>query len=320
MKTLFLTAAFTACLGLFSNNGFAQNEKRQTQKKEEIIIKKNDNSPSKMIIEVDSNQITINGKPVSDFNGDVIVLKRNFLGGDNNSLFSAGPDVNIFKSSNKAFLGVLTAKGDKGAIIKNVINESSAKKAGLEEGDIITKFGSKDITSPGDLRDAVSAYEPGNEVSVTYLRSGNEKITQIKLGKAPNNGPVTYNMDSLRNSMNRFNNGRGGYGFGMPRLPEDHYNFFNRQPHLGLKIEDTKDNQGAKVLEVQKDSPAEKAGIKAGDVITEMNGQKINNVDEVKSHLQQSDNKVDYKMKARRGDAEIDFDVHISKILKSVNV
>lgn len=320
MKTLFLSAAITACLGLFSNNGFAQKEKPQTQKKEEIIIRKDNNSPSKMIIEVDSNQITINGKPVSDFNGDVTVLKRNFLGGDNNPFFSPAPDVSIFKSSNKAFLGVLTVKGDKGAVIKNVVDESSAKKAGLEEGDIITKFGSKDITSPGDLREAVSAFHPGDEVTVTYLRSGNQKTTQIKLGKAPNYGPATYNMDSLRNLMNQFYNGRGEYGFGMPQLPGDQYNFFNRQPHLGLKIEDTKDNQGAKVLEVQKGSPADKAGMKAGDVITEMNGQKINNVDEVKSHLRQSDNKSDFKMKAKRGNSEMDFDVHIPKPLKSVNV
>ncbi len=51
-----------------------------------------------------------------------------------------------------------------------------------------------------------------------------------------------------------------------------------------------------------------------------MNGQKINNIDEVKAHLRQSDNKADYKMKAKRGNAEMDFDVHIPKTLKSVNV
>lgn len=320
MKTFFLSAVITVCLGLFSNHSFAQKENSQTQKKEEIIIKKDANSPSKMIIEVDSNQITINGKPASDFNGDVTVLRRNFLNGDNKSFFSTGPNVSIFKNSDKAFLGVLTAKDDKGAIIKNIVDESSAKKSGLEEGDVITKLGSTDITSPLDLREAVSVHQPGDEVAVTYLRSGNEKTTQIKLGKAPTRESLSYNIDSLKNLMKQFKNGRGGYDFMMPQLPGDHYNFFNRQPHLGLKIEDTKDNHGAKVLEVQKGSPADKAGIKAGDVITEMNGQEINNVDEVKSHLQQSDNGADYKMKAKRGNSEMDFDIHIPKTLKSVNI
>ena len=319
MKTLFLAAAFTTCLGLFSNDSFAQKEKPQIQKKEEIIIRKNDDSPSKMIIEMDSNHITINGKPIEDFNGDVTVLRRNLLGGDNDSFFSPGPGISIFRSSNKAFLGVLTAKVDSGAIIKNVVDESSAKKAGLEEDDIITRVGDKDITSPGDLKEAISSYEPGDKVSINYLRSGKKKTIEVALGKASNDGAITYSIDSLRNLMNRFNNGNN-YNFRMPQLPGDHFNFYGNKPSLGLKIEDTKEGNGIKVLEVQPGSPADKAGIKVDDIITKINGEKTDNVDEARSRLLQSDNKNEYKIGAKRNNKEMNFEVHIPKNLKSIKI
>lgn len=319
MKTLFLSAVITACFGLMSNNIFAQKEKPEVQKKEEIIIKKDDAGPSKMTIEMDSNRITINGKPISAFNGDVTVLRRNFLGGDDHSFSSPGPGISIFKSSNKAFLGVLTAKVDDGAIIKNVVDESSAKKAGLEEDDIITRLGDKDITSPDDLRNAVGSYQPGDEVTVNYLRAGKKKTVQLALGKAPANAATTYNMDSLKNLLQQFNNGNG-YNFGMGQLPYDYFNFRNNRPSLGLKIEDTKTDNGVKVLEVQSGSPAAKAGVKVDDIITEVNGEKTDNVNEVRSQIMKSDNKNEFKIKAKRGNMDKEFDIHIPKSLKSIKI
>ena len=47
MKTIILSAMFTACCGLFSNNGFAQKEPSQNSKNEEIIIRKNAHDPQK---------------------------------------------------------------------------------------------------------------------------------------------------------------------------------------------------------------------------------------------------------------------------------
>src|SRR6185437_7060250 len=124
MKAFFITAAFTACCGLFATNGFAQKE--QSQLKTTIVI--------------DSNNITINGKPLADYNGDVTVFKRNFMGGKRNGFNSPTQSFTFFGNAGKAFLGVLTAKVDKGVVIKNVIDESSAQEAGLKDDDIITKF------------------------------------------------------------------------------------------------------------------------------------------------------------------------------------
>jgi len=318
MKTIFLSAMFTACCGLFSSIGFAQKEPSTNGKNEEIIIRKNDQDPQKMIIEIDSNKITVNGKPLADFNGDITVMRRNLNDGNGNNFFRMTPgNLNVFSTSNQAFLGVLTAKTDKGAIIKNVIDESAAKKAGLKNDDIITKFGDKQITSPDDLRNAVQSYKPGDKVAVSFLRDGKDNSATVELGKNAGSS-FTYNLDSLRDMMNGFNPGNN-FNFRMPRQNFD-FNFNSNQSKLGLEIEDTEAGNGAKVLEVEQGSAADKAGLKKGDVITEINGQKVNDVNDIRSEMRQSQNKNDYKIKAKRDKNEMNFEVKIPKVLKSIHI
>jgi serine protease Do len=318
MKTIFLSVIVTVCCGLFSNNGFAQKEQPQIQKKEEIIIRKNDANPQKMIIEIDSNKITVNGKPLADYNGDVTVLEKNFMDNDGNRFFRMAPgNLNVFSTSNNAFLGVLTATTEKGAIIKNIIDESAAKKAGLKNDDIITKLGDKKITSPDDLRNAVQSYKPGDKVTLNYLRDGKKNSVSIELGKTPGNS-MTYHIDSLKDFMNRFDQGNS-FNFRMPRRNFD-FNFQNNPPKLGLKIEDTEDSHGAKVLDVEQGSAAEKAGLKKDDIITEINGEKVNGVNDIRSEINHSENKNDYKIKAKRNNNEMNFEIKIPKLLKRIQI
>lgn len=319
MKTFFITAAFTACCGLFATSCFAQKEQSQLQKNEEIIIRKNNDAPSKTTIIIDSNHVTINGKPLADYNGDVTVLKRSFLGGHENSFNAPGQTLTFFGNSNKAFLGVLTAKAEKGAIIKNVIDESGAQKAGLKDDDVITKFGDKEIATPDDLRNAVQSYKPGDKVMLSYLRDGKSNSVNIELGKAPGSGPMTYSLDSLRNMMGQYFNGNN-YNFSMPQMPGNQFYFHSNRARLGIKIEDTENGNGAKILNVEAGSAADKAGLKIGDIITQMNGEKIKDANDVRSQVMNSGNKNDYKIKLKRGNKEMSVEVHIPKNLNKINV
>lgn len=319
MKTIFLSAMFTACCGLFSLNGFAQNEQPQSKKNEEIIIRKNGEAPSKMLIAIDSNNITINGKPLSDYNGDVTIMRRNFMGGENNNFSIPGQGVTMFNNNDKAFLGVLTAKTEKGALIKNVVDGSAAKKAGLEEGDIITKVNDINISSPEDLRNAIEAKKVGDNVTITYLRDGKVHTQQAELGKNEND-VITLNPNNMQGMLGNnipFNN----YNFRMPQMPRSYnFNHFNERPKMGLRIEDTENGHGVKILDVEQGSAAAKAGLKKDDIVTEINGEKVNDVDDVMSQINQSPNKNDYKIKAKRGDNEKNFDVIIPKVLKKINL
>ena len=319
MKTIFLSAIFTACAGLLSNNGFAQQDQSTLGKNEEIIIRKNDQSPSKTTIVIDSNNITINGKPLADYNGNVSVMKRNFMGGSGNSFSMPGQSFTIFGGSNQAFLGVLTAKVDKGVVIKNVIDESGAQKAGLKEDDIITKFGDKEIKTPDDLRNAVQSHQPGDKVDITYLRDGKINSAKIDLGKTPGSGPMTYNLDSLKNMMGQYFNG-SNHNFRIPQMPGNQFYLNNNKPKLGIKIEDTEDGNGAKILNIDDGSAAQKAGLKTGDIIKQINGEKINDANDVRSQVMQSQNRNDFKIKVKRGNRDMNFEVHTRKVLNSINL
>jgi serine protease Do len=320
MKTIFKAAVFTICCGFLSSTGFAQDEEPTIQKKEEIIIQKNDAAPDKTIIEIDSNKITVNGKPLSNYNGDVTVLRRNFRNLNDNNLFDFPKGtVHLLSSSNSAFLGVLTAKTDKGVVIKNVIDSSAAKKAGLQPADVITKFGGKEISTPEDLSHAVNNYEPGDNVTVNYIRDGKSKSVKVELGKSPR--PATsYRIDRLNDLMKGMNSDND-FNFRMPPMPRNNFNFnYHNQPKLGLKIEDTEEGTGVKVLEVEPGSAAEKAGLKEGDIITEMNGEKVSDVNNVRSEMIHAENKNDYKIKVKRDRNEKTFEVKIPKILKSIQI
>ncbi|MDQ5944456.1 MAG: hypothetical protein QG658_524 [Patescibacteria group bacterium] len=66
-----------------------------------------------------------------------------------------------------------------------VISGSPAAKAGLREGDIITKINDKEITRDNPLQSVVVGFSPGDTVKVTYWRDGKEQTVDVKLEEAP---------------------------------------------------------------------------------------------------------------------------------------
>ena len=86
-----------------------------------------------------------------------------------------------------AYLGVFvqTPANRSGAEVAQVKSGSPAADAGLKAGDVITSFGGETIQSPDDLTAAVAAKAPGNKVSVTYVRNGTTKTTQVTIGTRP---------------------------------------------------------------------------------------------------------------------------------------
>ncbi len=89
---------------------------------------------------------------------------------------------------------------------------------------------------------------------------------------------------------------------------------------MGLEIQDTEDSSGVKIQRVLPDSPAGKAGLKQGDIITEMNGEKVNNVDKVRSEIHNAGNNSEFKIKVLRDKKEMNFDVILHRPLKTTNI
>jgi putative serine protease PepD len=86
-----------------------------------------------------------------------------------------------------AFLGVRIADAENGggAVVAQVDEGQPAADAGLEQGDVITKVDDTEITSGSDLTSAVRSHQPGDTVTITYTRDGDEKTAEVTLGELP---------------------------------------------------------------------------------------------------------------------------------------
>ncbi|MDB5222559.1 MAG: hypothetical protein JWN83_1226 [Chitinophagaceae bacterium] len=311
-KIILLALAWPLC----SYPLYAQKEQKEKTKNNsrEIIIIKSGDKEKKLTIETKDGEVFINGKPSSEYkDDDVNVIRQKFK-----SDFLYTPGANIYFNNrdgeNKGFLGVTTEKADGGVKITDVSKGSAAEKAGLKEGDVITKVGNKNITDPDDLMDAVTTYKPKEEVTISYKRDG--KAGDVKATLGGRSFSRTYSFNS--NGMNDFN-------FTMPKIaPMPHQPFtmawgFGRG-RLGVRIEDTDNDSGVKITDVDDESAAAKAGLKENDIITEVNGKKVKDVNEVRKELGEVKDKNSYNIKAKRNGSDMNFEIKIPKKINKADL
>jgi serine protease Do len=344
LKT-FTVAAFI----WFPFNIFAQDSKKDNQT-EEITIRKKGDKEMNLKVEINGDKIIVNGKPLAEFKDDQIIInKRKMIirDGDDVMNFDLGEAGNSFnfhqdfmkdwnmnegKEASKAFLGVTTEKCDEGAKIMSVSKESAAEKAGLKKGDIITNIGDEKIEDGENLADVIAFKKPKDEIKIGYKRNGKEAKTKAILGEKKRSKSYAYSFNGPEGNMRSFS---------MPSAPTppnvQWYNdenldeleqmgpamemdMFPRQKKLGLKIQDTEEGGNVKVINVEDSSAAAIAGLKKDDIITEINGKKIENTDDAREQLQPDGEKKSYAIKAKRNGTEIVFDVKIPKKLKTANL
>lgn len=316
MKKNLLGASLLAVL--FSGNVFAQQTtettttttKKNGKKVESIIVRKKNDSKEKMTIIVDDEKVTINGKPIEEFNDENIEIIRSK---GNGFAFATPPMVkgrNLNKLAvsagfaamgNKAVLGVCSEKAENGVKVTCITKESAAEKAGILKDDIITKIGETKIETSDDLYKAVGKYNPDDKVTVYYLRDGKENAATVTLTKAKN---TVFGGDNFR--------------FEMPEaFAQDFRSMVSRKPRLGLDIQDVEEGTGVKVLDVEDDAPAAKAGLKKDDVIVEIDGAVVKDVDELKEKLKDKKEGDSFKVKYKRDGKSQTIDIKYPKRLKT---
>ena len=79
-----------------------------------------------------------------------------------------------------------------GAVIQDVIPDSPADKAGLQEGDILTAIDRVPIDANHPLRETIEQYEPGDWVNLQVLRATEEDEIELRLGANPDNPDQAY--------------------------------------------------------------------------------------------------------------------------------
>lgn len=292
-KYLLSYPAIVAAALILGLPAYAQDKEEKKTINEEIIIKRKTDKDEKVTIEIKGDEITVNGKPIDNFEDDnIVVRKRKSQSATIYSPFrNQGGNVFSFDGGNAAFLGVMTNKHEKGAEIQEVTKGSAAEKAGLKKGDVITRVDEDQIDDPNDLTEAIRDHKPEDKVTIAYLRDGKAAKTTAELGKRKG-GAFEYNMPHFEMPEFRFetpDNFGGGRVWTVPS-----------KGRLGIKAQDTEEGKGVKVIDVDGESAAEKAGIKEDDVITEFDGKKVNNTEELARYAREAREKPAVKITFKR--------------------
>ena len=205
----------------------------------------------------------------------------------------AGVDKNKDKDSD-GYLGVYmqkltkdVAKGldidaKRGVLISGVEDDSPAKKAGIEDGDVIVEFDGHKVDSPAVLRDLVEDAAVGESVAVKLIRDGDEKTIHVEIGERPEKFAWTSDRDGdfFLDLGDDLHGALAGIwagprlGVQTAELNKDLASYF-----------DTDEDGGVLVLKVEDESVADEAGIKAGDVIQKIDKEDVRSADEIRQSL-----------------------------------
>ena len=349
MKRLAVNFAIAALLATLAIPSFAQNEKEKEKAKEEkvvkekekknveqIIITRNSDDKEKTVIEINGDKITVNGKPIEDLkDGDVKVHRNKYKTMDGLNAYSF-PRGNIGQSfnwdddhnnafrmfgdmdENRAMLGVVTEETEGGVKVTEITDESAAKKAGIKTGDIITKVDDTKISDPDQLTEAVRKHKPGEKVTVTFLRDKKEQKVMAELGKWKGVGVYNFNQgQNFKMDMPEYKELLAPKIQGMPR---QNWSWSGGQPRLGLSVQDTDDGKGVKVIEVDEESNAAKAGLKENDIVTHFNDKEVNSADEVAKLVKENKDKPTINLKIKRDGKSQSIEVKMPRKIKTADI
>lgn len=143
-----------------------------------------------------------------------------------------------------------------GALVAEVIEDSPADRGGLQRGDVITAFDGTKIRDMHELPRIVAKTPVGKQVSVDVLREGDTKTLKVTIAELKDQ-TVTISPSDLTSQL----------GMEVQELTPE------IAQQMGLR-----DTEGVFVAVVDDDSSAAEAGIRRGDIILEVNRQRVHNM------------------------------------------
>jgi membrane-associated protease RseP (regulator of RpoE activity) len=216
-----------------------------------------------------------------------------------------------------AFLGVQlseeTKYKDGGARVDEVVADSPAEKAGLKEKDIIVSFGGQSIHGPMRLTESIHAAKPGDRVQIEIVRDGARQKLEVELGERPKSFAYWFGDDGKGFTPlpegGEWQSLEGLKGLeslkhleGLQNIPGVmQWRMFGSRPKLGIRVVETtpelrehlggNKTSGVLVGKVIAGMPAEKAGLKVGDIIVSIDGVDVGSAGSLVEALSDKDGK-----------------------------
>jgi serine protease Do len=159
-----------------------------------------------------------------------------------------------------------------GALVGDVSPGSPADKAGLKSGDVITQLNGQPIEDASQLKLRVAESAPGSKVQIGVNRNGESKTFDVTLTDLPENKVVKSDDENGNTKSEAL------AGVGVADLDQ------NTRAELKIPAQ----VQGAVITEVAPDSAAYQAGLRTGDVITELNRMPVKNAQDAVADTEKS--------------------------------
>lgn len=185
----------------------------------------------------------------------------------------------------------LKLPAERGVIIAAVTPDSPAAKAGLQENDVVTEVDGQQVEGTAQFRRMIREIPAGRTVQLRVYRNGSPQTLQATLGAAEQGvrewdhaapGTFTFHMPDMPE---------------IPPMPPMEWNatMWPVHPRLGIEAEDLNgqlgayfgapDGEGVLVRGVGSGTPAEKAGLRAGDVITAVERKRVRTMGDLREQL-----------------------------------
>jgi serine protease Do len=147
----------------------------------------------------------------------------------------------------------------KGAIVSDVTDDSPARKAGVQPGDVVLAVDEVQIEDNGTLSSYIARMAPGTTVRLSILRDGEKKVVPVTLGTFPDDSDEDDEEEEEQARL----------GMGVQTLT----------PQVAEQLDLPRGSKGVVVMSVEPGEEAEEAGLQRGDVIVSVNGREIDDVD-----------------------------------------
>jgi serine protease Do len=213
----------------------------------------------------------------------------------------------------------LKLPAERGVVVAGVTKDSPAAKAGLKEKDVITEVNGQRVEGAAQFRRMIHEIPAGRAAQLTVWRDGRAQTLSATLGKA----------EELHNRW--MGATPGSFAFRMPEvdIPEmppmdlggEMGMLAGGRPRLGIDAEDiggqlgsffgAPDGEGILVRNVNSGSPAERAGLRAGDVITSFNGERVRSLGDLRQKLSSQNEAKTAKIGVLRNKSEISLTVEL---------
>ncbi len=171
-----------------------------------------------------------------------------------------------------------------GVLVTGVSEGSPAKKAGLEDGDVIISVDDRPTNSVPELRNIIAMISPGTKSTLKIIRDSKEKEIRVTIGEQPRDLASTEQEATKKGIL-------GKMGLTLQNLT----------PALAEQFGYEQD-QGVLIADVTANSPAARIGIHPGALLEEVNRVRVHNLKELNQVLERTKDKYQILLKVRYGE------------------